>query len=235
MELRILRAPTYVAAYQPESRLEIFTTSPVCGASTNWSFPMYIPTWSRPLKKTMSPGCELVARNGHAVVPHRVGRMRQRDAHLRVRPHHEPGAVEAAGSGAAPDIRRVQLRHRVLHDVAVRGRRRDELVVRCDRRDAEAGDRARMRPAARGTAPRPAACKQELPRCLGCDELVRSRPEWTSRGAAPVPIFDWISALAAARWATTRDCSAFACFRRTRAVVDRRAELLDLPKHACIR
>ena len=34
------RAPNQVAAYQESDRLEILTTSPVCGAWTNWSPPM---------------------------------------------------------------------------------------------------------------------------------------------------------------------------------------------------
>ena len=37
---RIRLAPTYVDAYQLSSRLEIFTTSPVCGACTNSPPPM---------------------------------------------------------------------------------------------------------------------------------------------------------------------------------------------------
>ena len=36
----IRRAPSYVAAYQDSLRLEIFTTSPVCGAWMNWPPPM---------------------------------------------------------------------------------------------------------------------------------------------------------------------------------------------------
>ena len=34
------RAPTQDDAYQPSLRLEIFTTSPVCGAWMNWPPPM---------------------------------------------------------------------------------------------------------------------------------------------------------------------------------------------------
>src|SRR5581483_6493588 len=87
-------------------------------------------------------GRELVARDGDAVVPHRVRRMRQRHADLRVRPHHEPRAVEPAGSRAAPHVRRVQLREGIRHDVAVRRRRRDDGVrLRTDRGDADDGRR----------------------------------------------------------------------------------------------
>jgi len=38
--------------------------------------------------------------------------MRQRDSDLRVRPHDEPGAVEASRRSSAPDVRRPELRQR---------------------------------------------------------------------------------------------------------------------------
>src|SRR5215211_2686793 len=58
------RAPTQRDAYQESSRLEILTTSPVCGEWMNWPPPTYMPSWPRPSKNTMSPGCSWLRSTG---------------------------------------------------------------------------------------------------------------------------------------------------------------------------
>ena len=95
---------------------------------------------------------------GDAVAPLRIGRVRQRDADLRVRPHDETRAVEAAGRGAAPDVRRAELRHRHADDAAVGRRRSDDRVgARRDRGDAD--DRVGgLLPARRDAAAASRAC-----------------------------------------------------------------------------
>ena len=74
--------------------LEIFTTSPVCGAWMNCPPPTYIPMWPSPLKKTRSPGWSASRGRG------RRSRTAPRhgaaaDADLGEDVHHEPRAVEA--------------------------------------------------------------------------------------------------------------------------------------------
>ena len=71
------------------------------------------PDVAEPVEEEDVARLELVLRHRHAVVPHRVRRVRQRHADLRVRPHHEPGAVERdAGRRAAPDVLDAELAHR---------------------------------------------------------------------------------------------------------------------------
>ena len=95
--------------------------------------------------------------------------MRQRHADLRVRVHHEAGAVEASRRRSAPDVRRAEVPHRDADDSAVarRGRRSLRLRLGLRRRwPVRSGDRrggAGRRGGERGDDRRRAACLRAAP------------------------------------------------------------------------
>ena len=97
--------------------LEILTTSPVCGAWTNWPPPMYMPMCPSPLKKTRSAGWRSSYATGDAVVPLRGRVVRQRDADLRVDVRGEARAVEPGRAHAAPDVRDAEVLERDRDDL----------------------------------------------------------------------------------------------------------------------
>ncbi len=80
---------------------------------------------TEPVEEDEVAGLELVARHRDAVVELVGSVVRQRDADLRVDEHHEPGAVEAARRGPAPDVRRPEVLHRDPDHSRVLGGRRD--------------------------------------------------------------------------------------------------------------
>src|SRR5918999_6098240 len=84
-------------------------------------------------------GLELAAVDRRAVPVLRSGVVRQRDADLRVDVHDEPGAVEAARTRTAPDVRGAEVTHRDPDDAAVTRRRRADHRRRSTRDRAGAG------------------------------------------------------------------------------------------------
>ena len=192
-----------------------------------------MPTWPSAVEEDEVAGLQLVARDRDAHRVERVGRVRQRDADLGVGPHDEAGAVEAAGRGAAPDVRRAE-----LDDARPRRRRRASTAAR--RRWTPPG-RRRVMP----TTVSDACCcwdavscdDPRLHRCAICSWRRRSAAimrrdlalDRVESGLLLRELRDSIDRLAAARSATTRCWSrrsplpAAARFRCTA-----RAERLDL-------
>ena len=122
---------------------------PECGAWMKRPWPMYMPTWPRPSKKTRSPGTEASARDAAAELELRARVVRQRDPEVRVDEAGEPRAVEAVRRrGAAVGVADAQVVPGEAHDLRLLARDRGRVA---DPHACAAAAPARERTHARAT------------------------------------------------------------------------------------
>jgi len=95
---------------------------------------------TEPIEEHEVSRLELVTRDVDALVPERVGRVRQRDAHRRIGVDDEARAVERVRPSCAPGIGFAELRHGHAHHASVVRRRRDS----CNRGRVARGRRRRL-------------------------------------------------------------------------------------------